>query len=316
MATNIPIQRAMPVHRTESPRTSFGNVETGVGGQTRGAVPGEHAEVVHGTLSALVDDVKKTTELIRRHQEQQLLDKKTFQGEMEVSGRISVEPQENWLSMRLKSVSTEDLKKELGKVKDDQRQNAVVDTLAALVYDVNATAEVLRRGSQKRKPPKVHEEVEYRLRLTPAPDEDVLYHPEEIKQPDDEAYTVEEVKKDYGVELSESQMSSLRRRARSSTPRRTLNIEPSPAPGKLPICAYCNESIEGPVLTALAPGSSHAQKFHPHHFMCCYCQKALNLHGTFREHERRPYCHECFYKLWNGLLYEPDNNQRKIEKLI
>ena len=36
-------------------------------------------------------------------------------------------------------------------------QNAVVDTLAALVYDVNATAEVLRRGSQKRKPPKVHE---------------------------------------------------------------------------------------------------------------------------------------------------------------
>ena len=31
------------------------------------------AEVVHGTLSALVDDVKKTTELIRRHQEQQVL---------------------------------------------------------------------------------------------------------------------------------------------------------------------------------------------------------------------------------------------------
>jgi hypothetical protein len=27
----------------------------------------------------------------------------------------------------------------------------VVDTLAALVYDVNATAEVLRRGSLKRK---------------------------------------------------------------------------------------------------------------------------------------------------------------------
>lgn len=46
------------------------------------------------------------------------------------------------------------------------------------------------------------------------------------------------------------------------------------------------------------------------------CLKALNLHGTFREHERRPYCHECFYKLWNGLLYEPDINQMKIEKLI
>jgi hypothetical protein len=86
------------------------------------------------------------------------------------------------------------------------------------------------------------------------------------------------------------------------------------------------------VLTALAPNATKAQKFHPYHFMCCYCQKvgemgkkpfgfgppfqALNLHGTFREHERRPYCHECFYKLWNGLLYEPDVNQRNIEKLI
>lgn len=46
MATNIPIQRAMPVHRTESPRTSFGNVETGVGGQTRGAVPGERKRIL------------------------------------------------------------------------------------------------------------------------------------------------------------------------------------------------------------------------------------------------------------------------------
>ena len=36
------------------------------------------AEVVHGTLSALVDDVKKTTELIRRHQEQQVLKKSIF----------------------------------------------------------------------------------------------------------------------------------------------------------------------------------------------------------------------------------------------
>ena len=90
------------------------------------------------------------------------------------------------------------MRKELGRVKEDQRecapgnlksnfrqysgnsgQHAVTDTLAALVYDVNATAEVLRRGSLKRKKPKVHEEVEYRLRLTPAPDDSVLYHHEE-----------------------------------------------------------------------------------------------------------------------------------------
>lgn len=41
---------------------------------------------------------------------------------MEVSGRISVDPSEDWLNLRLKSVSTDDLKKELGRVKGDQRK--------------------------------------------------------------------------------------------------------------------------------------------------------------------------------------------------
>jgi len=283
---------------------------------SRVSAPGEHAEVVHSTLHALVDDVNKTTELIRQRREQQLLDKKTFQTE-EVHGRISVEPQEDWLTLRLKSVSTEDMRKELGKVKEDQRQHAVVDTLAALVYDVNATAEVLRRGSLKRKKPRVKEEVEYRLRLTPAPDDEALYHHEEPPPQPADDYMMEHVKKDYGVELSESQTSSLKRRARrSTTPRRTINIDSPPPSDHIPICAYCSEEIDGAILTALAPNSDRAQKFHPHHFMCCYCQKALNLRGTYREHIRRPYCHECFYKLYNGLLYEPDNNQRKIEKLI
>jgi hypothetical protein len=275
------------------------------------------ADAVHNTLHALVEDVNKTTEIIRRRREQELLEKRTFQSEMEVNGRISIEPSEDWLNLRLKSVSTDDLKKELGRVKGDQRQNAVVDTLAALVYDVNATAEVLRRGSLKRKKPKVQEEVEYRLRLTPAPDDNILYHHEERpSQPPEDNFTLEQVKKDYGVELSESQTSSLKRRARSTTPRRTINIEGSPEPGALPICAYCSQEIDGATLTALAPNSVRAQKFHPYHFMCCYCQKALNLRGTYREHDRRPYCHECFYKLYNGLKYEPDVNQLKIEKLI
>ncbi|KAI3420950.1 hypothetical protein GPALN_014577 [Globodera pallida] len=285
---------------------------------SRTSVPGEHAGAVHSTLRALERDVNKTTELIRRHQDQQLLDKRTFQGEMEVSGRIEVQPQESWLNLRLKSVSTEDLKKELGRVKDEQRQNAYHDTLAALVYDVNATAEVLRRGSLKRKKPKSHEEIEYRLRLTPAPDDAELYQHAEVPalEPEDE-FTVEHVKKDYDVDLlDESQISSLKRRARSATPRRTLNIEPAGPQGPIPVCAFCQEEIDGPVLTALAPNATKAQKFHPYHFMCCYCQKALNLHGTFREHERRPYCHDCFYKLWNGLVYEPDVNQRNVEKLI
>ncbi|KAI6208319.1 LIM domain protein [Aphelenchoides besseyi] len=284
---------------------------------SRISAPGEHADAVQNTLKALEEDVHKTTELIRRRHEEQLLEKRTFQSEMMVDGRISIDPSDDWLNLRLKSVSTDDLKNELGRLKGDQRQNAVVDTLAALVYDVNATAEVLRRGSMKRKKPKVTEEVEYRLRLTPAPDDDTLYHHEDYPPEEtDEPFTVEHVKKDYGVELTESQSSSLKRRARSTTPRRVINIEGSPPPGAPAICAYCNEEIDGATLTALAPNAEKAQKFHPHHFMCCYCQKALNLRGTFRENNRRPYCHECFYKLYNGLLYEPDNNQIRIEKLI
>ncbi|VBB35547.1 unnamed protein product, partial [Acanthocheilonema viteae] len=82
------------------------------------------------------------------------------------------------------------------------------------------------------------------------------------------------------------------------------------------ICAFCSEKIDGPIITALAPNSYYAQKFHPYHFMCTYCQKALNLRGTYREHERKPYCHECFYRLYNGLIYSPDEKQARIEKLI
>lgn len=44
--------------------------------------------------------------------------RKMFQTEMEVTGRISVEPTDD--SLRLKSVSTDDMQKELSKLKDDQ----------------------------------------------------------------------------------------------------------------------------------------------------------------------------------------------------
>ncbi|VDM66768.1 unnamed protein product [Strongylus vulgaris] len=180
------------------------------------------------------------------------------------------------------------MNKELGKIKDDQRQNAVTDTLAALVYDVNATAEVLRRGGQGKdrggRKSQQKEEIEYRLRLTPAPeDERPFPAPRKRDNIPDEKFTVD---------------------------------EGSPPPMAPVVCAYCNEEIDGPILTALAPNSERAQKFHTYHFMCCYCQKALNMHGTFREHDRKPYCHDCFYRLYNGLRYEPDEHQATIEKLI
>ena len=140
----------------------------------------DHGEIDNSTMNALVEDLNKTTEVIRRHQ----IERRAFQTEMEVNGRISIEPSEDWLNIRLKSVSKEDMKNELGKIKDTQKRNVVEDTMAALVYDVNATAEVLRRGSLKRKKPEKDgrgtEEIEYRLRLTPAPDDDALYHKEDL----------------------------------------------------------------------------------------------------------------------------------------
>ncbi|MFH4983350.1 hypothetical protein AB6A40_010059, partial [Gnathostoma spinigerum] len=271
---------------------------------------------IRDTLDTVVDGVNQTTEYIRKKKIEKVT-RRTYQTEMDVNGYIDVEPNDEFLTTRLKSISTEDMQKELSKIKDDQKQHAVTDTLAALVYDVNATAEVLRRGSLKKKKAKDENvEVEYKLRLTPAPDEE-FPSPQPPRQSDeDNTCTAEKLSHEYGVDMSDSRTNSLSKRARSETPRRTINIESTPPPSALPICAFCSESIEGPIITALAPNSYRAQKFHPYHFMCSYCLKALNLRGTYREHERKPYCHECFFRLYNGLIYSPDENQAKIEKLI
>ncbi|VDN08361.1 unnamed protein product [Thelazia callipaeda] len=246
------------------------------------------------------------------------MEQKTFQAEMEVTGRISVEPTEDLQTTRLKSISTEDMYKELTKVKDDQKQNAVTDTLAALVYDIDATAEVLRRGSMSRKKKQVGEVGASNLKIIKIIKKlrEIFTEYNFFSAVESDSFTLERISQDYGVELSESQTSSIKKRARSETPRRMLNIESTPPPNALPICAYCSEEISGAIITALSPNSFYAQKFHPHHFMCSYCQKALNLRGTYREHERKPYCHECFYRLYNGLIYAPDEKQAKIEKLI
>uniref|UniRef100_A0AAF5Q093 LIM zinc-binding domain-containing protein n=2 Tax=Wuchereria bancrofti TaxID=6293 RepID=A0AAF5Q093_WUCBA len=274
-------------------------------------VPLDHSGTIHNTLNTMVDSVNAATELIQRKQNEYV---KSFQTEMEVNGRISVEPTDNIL--RLKSVGTEDMQKELTKLKGDQKQNAVTDTLAALVYDIDATAEVLRRGSMKKKRTTGEEVITgYNLRITPGPEEEIPIPSPKQHHATENSFTLERVSRDYGVDISESQMNSIKKRARSETPRRMINIESSPT-SSAAICAFCSEKIDGPIITALAPNSFYAQKFHPYHFMCTYCQKALNLRGTYREHERKPYCHECFYRLYNGLIYSPDEKQARIEKLI
>ncbi|PIC54846.1 hypothetical protein B9Z55_003930 [Caenorhabditis nigoni] len=381
-------------------------------------------EIVNGTLTALKNDVEQTTEIIRRKQEQMRMERRQFQTEMEVNGRITIDPTDDWLAARLKAVSADDMNQQLNQLKQNQKsripspesrvpspesrvpspesrvpspesrvpspesrvpspesrvpspesrvpspesrvpspesrvpspesrvpspesrvpspesrvpspesripnpecgisnpvsgQNAVTDTLAALVYDVNATTEVLRRGQRGRDgengSKKKKEEIEYTLRLTPAPEEQI---PQRPKIPEDDQLEKDDYSREYGVQMTEETDSLRRRRARSTTPRRTLHISGSPPPPPPAVCAYCSEEIDGAILTALAPNSERAQKFHTYHFMCTYCQKALNMHGTFREHDRKPYCHDCFYKLYNGLQYAPDDHQASIEKLI
>ncbi|KAG9510474.1 Paxillin, partial [Fragariocoptes setiger] len=57
------------------------------------------------------------------------------------------------------------------------------------------------------------------------------------------------------------------------------------------LCAVCRQPIIGRCITAMF------RKFHPDHFTCTYCLKVLNK--TFKEEADRPYCHDCFDKLFS-----------------
>ncbi|XP_055304567.1 leupaxin isoform X2 [Sitodiplosis mosellana] len=58
------------------------------------------------------------------------------------------------------------------------------------------------------------------------------------------------------------------------------------------LCAGCSKPITGRCITAMF------RKFHPEHFVCAFCLKQLNK-GTFKEQNDKPYCHECFDKLFS-----------------
>ena len=57
------------------------------------------------------------------------------------------------------------------------------------------------------------------------------------------------------------------------------------------LCAGCSKPISGRCITAMF------RKFHPEHFVCSFCLKQLNM-GTFKEKGEKPYCHECFNRLF------------------
>uniref|UniRef100_UPI00398EE426 paxillin-like isoform X7 n=1 Tax=Pristiophorus japonicus TaxID=55135 RepID=UPI00398EE426 len=57
------------------------------------------------------------------------------------------------------------------------------------------------------------------------------------------------------------------------------------------LCSGCQKPITGRCITAMG------KKFHPEHFVCAFCLKQLNK-GTFKEQNDKPYCHNCFVKLF------------------
>uniref|UniRef100_H2ZMC5 LIM zinc-binding domain-containing protein n=1 Tax=Ciona savignyi TaxID=51511 RepID=H2ZMC5_CIOSA len=57
------------------------------------------------------------------------------------------------------------------------------------------------------------------------------------------------------------------------------------------LCSGCQKPITGRCITAMG------KKFHPEHFVCAFCLKQLNK-GTFKEQNDKPYCHQCFTKLF------------------
>ncbi|NWW63875.1 PAXI protein, partial [Ifrita kowaldi] len=57
------------------------------------------------------------------------------------------------------------------------------------------------------------------------------------------------------------------------------------------LCSGCQKPITGRCITAMG------KKFHPEHFVCAFCLKQLNK-GTFKEQNDKPYCQNCFLKLF------------------
>ncbi|XP_055589168.1 transforming growth factor beta-1-induced transcript 1 protein-like [Uranotaenia lowii] len=72
------------------------------------------------------------------------------------------------------------------------------------------------------------------------------------------------------------------------------------------LCAGCSKPITGRCITAMF------KKFHPEHFVCAFCLKQLNK-GTFKEQNDKPYCHQCFDKLFgrHSTFFPPEADQSR-----
>ncbi|RKP21645.1 LIM domain protein, partial [Rozella allomycis CSF55] len=57
------------------------------------------------------------------------------------------------------------------------------------------------------------------------------------------------------------------------------------------ICCVCKKGIVGKCITA------QDRKYHPEHFTCSHCSRVL-ANTSFKEHSFKPYCVNCFNKLF------------------
>lgn len=58
------------------------------------------------------------------------------------------------------------------------------------------------------------------------------------------------------------------------------------------LCHACKQPIVGPCMSAMM------RKFHPEHFVCCFCQGKLT-NGIFKEYGEKPYCRHCYKRLFS-----------------
>ncbi|KAG4099010.1 LIM-domain-containing protein [Neocallimastix lanati (nom. inval.)] len=58
------------------------------------------------------------------------------------------------------------------------------------------------------------------------------------------------------------------------------------------LCEYCKKPVDKRYVMALN------KKWHPNHFFCSFCKNVLYTDIGFKEHDNKPYCKDCFIRLY------------------
>jgi len=58
------------------------------------------------------------------------------------------------------------------------------------------------------------------------------------------------------------------------------------------LCEYCKKPVDKRYVFALN------KKWHPNHFFCNFCKNVLYTDSGFKEHNDKPYCKDCFIRLY------------------